>query len=75
MSTHNIGFYEEISKIITKLSSKIIKYAPYFICCMIMYVYMYKSLLGINKTFGFESIEYLDQDVWSDESLLCVLHV
>ena len=30
MSTHNIGFYEEISKIITKLSSNIIKYAPYF---------------------------------------------
>ena len=29
MSTHNIGFYEEISKIITKLSSNIIKYAPY----------------------------------------------
>ena len=32
MSTHNIGFYEEISKIITKLSSNIIKYAPYFFC-------------------------------------------
>ena len=26
MSTHNIGFYEEISKIITKLSSNILKY-------------------------------------------------
>ena len=33
MSTHNIGFYEEISKIITELSSDIIKYAPYFFCC------------------------------------------
>ena len=32
MSTHNIGFYEEISKIITQLSSNIIKYAPYFFC-------------------------------------------
>ena len=31
MSTHNIGFYEEIIKIITKLSSNI-KYAPYFFC-------------------------------------------
>ena len=30
MSTHNIGFYEEISKIITSLSSNILKYAPYF---------------------------------------------
>ena len=29
MSTHNIGFYEEISKIISELSSNIIKYAPY----------------------------------------------
>ena len=29
MSTHNIGFYEEISKIIPELSSNIIKYALY----------------------------------------------
>ena len=29
MSTHNIGFYEEISKIIPELTSNIIKYAPY----------------------------------------------
>ena len=28
MSTHNISFYEEISKIIPKLSSNTIKYAP-----------------------------------------------
>ena len=27
-------------------------------------VYMYESLLRINKTFGFESIDYLDQDVF-----------
>ena len=33
MSTHNIGFFEEISKSITYLSSNIIKYAPYFFCC------------------------------------------
>ena len=33
MSTHNIGFYEEIRKIINLLSSNIIKYAPYFCCC------------------------------------------
>ena len=33
MSTHNIGFDEGISKIITSLSSNIIKYAPYFFCC------------------------------------------
>ena len=30
MSTHNIGLYEDLTKIIFKLSSNIIKYAPYF---------------------------------------------
>ena len=33
MSTHNIGFYEELTKIIFELSSNIIKYAPYFFFC------------------------------------------
>ena len=34
MSTNNIGFYEELTKIIFEfeLSSNIIKYAPYFFC-------------------------------------------
>ena len=41
MSTHNIGFYEDLTKIgfyedltktIFELSSNIIKYAPYFLC-------------------------------------------
>ena len=31
MSTHNIGFYEEISKIIPSLSLNIIKYALYLL--------------------------------------------
>ena len=30
MSTHNIGHYEDLTKIIFELSSNIIKYAPYF---------------------------------------------
>ena len=34
MSTHNIGFYEDLTKIIFELSSNIIKYAPYFFCCV-----------------------------------------
>ena len=34
MSTHNIGFYEDSTKIIVELSSNIIKYAPYFFCCI-----------------------------------------
>ena len=33
MSTHNIRFYEDLTKIIFELSSNIIKYAPYFFCC------------------------------------------
>ena len=33
MSTHNMGFYEDFTKIIFELSSNIIKYAPYFFCC------------------------------------------
>ena len=33
MSTHNIGFYEDLTEIILKLSSNIIKYAPYFFFC------------------------------------------
>ena len=34
MSTHNIGFYEDLTKIIFELSSNIIIYAPYFLCCI-----------------------------------------
>ena len=29
MSTHNMGFYEDLTKIIFELSSNIVKYAPY----------------------------------------------
>ena len=35
MITHNIGFYEDLTKIIFELSSNIIKYAPYFFCCRV----------------------------------------
>ena len=35
MSTHNIGFYEDLTKIIFELSSNIIKYAPYFFCWLL----------------------------------------
>ena len=33
MSTHIIGFYEDLTKIIFELSSNIINCAPYFFCC------------------------------------------
>ena len=32
MSTNNIGFYDDLTKIIFELSANIIKYAPYFFC-------------------------------------------
>ena len=35
MSINNIGFYEDLTKIILELSSNIIKYAPYFFCCAV----------------------------------------
>ena len=31
MDTHNIGFYEDLTKIIFELSSNIIEYAQYFL--------------------------------------------
>ena len=49
MSTHNIGFYEDLTKIIFELSSNIIKYAPYFFCCFLecmiplVSIYMYMN--------------------------------
>ena len=54
MSTHNIGFYEDLTKIIFEFSSNIIKYAPYFFYCEVMlnfnalliywqYIYMYRN--------------------------------
>ena len=36
MSTHNIGLYEDLTKIIFELSSNIVKYAPFFFCCLMM---------------------------------------
>ena len=38
MSTHNIGFYEDLTKIIFELSFNIIKYTPYFFCCVFQFV-------------------------------------
>ena len=46
MSTHNIGFYEDLTKIIFELSSNIIKYAAYFFCSYI------SLLLGMNLIKG-----------------------
>ena len=42
MSTHTIGFYEDLTKIIFELSSNIINYTPYFFCC-----YHYQESQGL----------------------------
>ena len=39
MSTHNIGFYEDLTKIVFELSSNIIKYAPYFFFCLCVIIF------------------------------------
>ena len=39
MSTNNIGFYEDLTKIIFELSSNIIKYPPYFFCCFVVHIF------------------------------------
>ena len=56
MSTHNIGFYEEISKIITYVSSNIIKYAPYFFCWVGYYVQVGLSVLDPFQTLQNEDL-------------------
>ena len=56
MSTHNIGFYEDLTKIIFELSSNIIKYAPYFFCCTVKFVCIevatYYSMCNVDTVFG-----------------------
>ena len=51
MSTHNIGFYEDLIKIIFELSSNIIKYAPYFFYWYYqLYSYMHSLFLRYVNT-------------------------
>ena len=49
MSTHNIGLYEDRTKIIFQLSSNIIKYAPYTSSEFGLQG-DYSSTLGLKKT-------------------------
>ena len=50
MSTHNKGFYEDLTKIISELSSNIIKYAPYFFCCMKFLTWLQGGTVNIRGT-------------------------
>ena len=71
MSTHNIGFYEDLTKIIFELSSNIIKYAPYFFCshnCVWISVLQYvrrqiEELVRRNKN---DTVKFLNR-LWGWE--------
>ena len=60
MSTHNIGFYEDLTKIILQLSSNFIKYTPYLFFCQILPVNNPKGQIpeGIKLFFMFNSTEH-----------------
>ena len=64
MSTHNIGFYEDLTKIIFELSSNIIKYAPYFF-------FWAPSLTRKSGTFFFHGDLVVKNDTRREECMLC----
>ena len=68
MSTHNIGFYEDLTQIIFELSSNIIKYAPYFFCCE--YHYLPTFAAKQDKTDSVAQI-ILPLEVKFDDGLHC----
>ena len=53
MSTHNIGFYEDVTKIVFELSSNFIIYAPYFFCWYLLFRVFYFE--GLIFTYGITS--------------------
>ena len=53
MSTHNIGFYEDSTKIIFQLSSNIIKYAPYLFFCYDVLLNLHITKLEVSLIFLF----------------------
>ena len=55
MSTHNIYYYEEISKIIPKLSTNIIKYPSYLIHICVSGEMVF-SVLGQTEIYGVKNI-------------------
>ena len=59
MSTHSIGFDEELTKIIFQLSSNIIKYAPYQFFCNVysgsFLIIAIRIIIYFLKEFCFQS--------------------
>ena len=53
MSTHNIGFYEDLTKIFFELSSNIIKYVHYlFFCGDLRFLTIYPPVIGYLTMIG-----------------------
>ena len=61
MSTHNIGFYEEISKIIT--FKIIIKYAPYFFSCSLRSKLSPNHACLMANSMNIEDPDYLSESI------------
>ena len=63
MSTHNIGFYEDLTKIIFQLSSNFIKYAPYlfFWCIVEAQTYSSKNSASLRYVYSGRFCKTLDE--------------
>ena len=57
VGAHNIGFYEDLTKILFELSSNIIKYAPYFFC------WAYKYLGCITEEIADFTVQVLNKSI------------
>ena len=83
MSTHNIGFYEDLTKIIFELSSNIIKYAPYFFCWLFLLLTQDDMTLMQSHAFFLKSkIREMSHKTMSDKTKFwlryektCFLHM
>ena len=77
MSTHNIGFYEDFTKIIFELSSNIIKYAPYFFCCSHLNIQIIRTKLchqhGVPTKLHMGIITRKHSAVWDCHKHLCMM--
>ena len=63
MSTHNIGFYEDLTKIIFELSSNIIKYAPYFFSLKGLKIETISATFRFGDTGNRSLCQYFGQEI------------
>ena len=67
MSTHNIDFYGNLTKIIFQLSSNIMKYACYLFFCTSLRIYTGSALFAIPRadldTFPFSMVNVCTNNI------------